>query len=123
MRVAHGKVPGTCCPLALGLEVPALLPGREGKLVVNLTIFPFGCTYKVSIPSAAPISALGAVRLVVATLEGRVKDRVKGVLRSVFSGVVGAVVDIVATLRRIAGSCETRAQIENRSCGGLLDCW
>lgn len=46
-------------------------------------------------PSAAPISAFGPFRSVVATLEGTVNDRFKTFRRGV-SGVEGAVVDIFA---------------------------
>jgi hypothetical protein len=80
-----------------------LLLGRDvaTALLVNLTIFPLGCTYNVSTPSVAPISAVAGLArfgVIEAFLEGRVKERFKANLEGVCLGVVGggAVVDMAA---------------------------
>lgn len=80
VKAAHGRDPE--------LHVPELL-GRLGALLVNLTTFPRGCVKRVSTPSVAPISALEAADA----------DRLMATLRAVCSGLLGAVVDMLATVQ------------------------
>lgn len=87
--VAHGSVPFRLPP---GLYVPELL-GRPVVLLVNLTILLVGCVKSVSTPSVAPMST---------AVEGRFealaeKDRFSAALRVGCSGVLGTVVDMLAT--------------------------
>jgi hypothetical protein len=93
--VAHGSVPPpTCAPTP-----PLLLPGREPAPLLNLTILASGWTYSVSIPSAAPISAVvGCVRLATPDLIGAVNDLYVVPLRA---GVAGAVVDMIVWMTSI----------------------
>lgn len=83
---------------------PMLLDGRDpGPDVLNLIMFAFGWTYSVSMPSAAPISAVGTVcREVVCILDGTVKDRFVDMrLGAADSGVEGVVADMVVVVRRM----------------------
>lgn len=81
---------------------PELLLGREPP-VLNLIMFARGWTYSVSMPSAAPISGVGVVRVETVSLGGTVKERViamrRGVAGSGVHGVVGVEVDIAVVCR------------------------
>lgn len=58
--------------------------------MLNLIIFALGCTYSVSIPSAAPISGVAFVRVETFNLGGTVMERVMATRRgAVWSGVHG----------------------------------
>ncbi|KAI7287968.1 hypothetical protein KC345_g287 [Hortaea werneckii] len=99
----QGMVPPAKSPPA-GRGDPMLLDGRDpGPDVLNLIMFAFGWTYSVSIPSAAPISAVGAVcREVVCILDGTVKDRFVDMrLGAADSGVEGMVADMVVVVMRL----------------------